>query len=246
MSKLGKIINENYSIIMAVASSIGVVTTVILAVEATPKAIVAIQTAEQEKGEKLTKYEVIKAGWKSYLPTICIGSSVIFLIMAPAIISDRKQKSLASAYALLDTGYKQYKQKVEEKLSNDEKNMIEEEIIRDNFKGPMDVNDGEMIFYEYFSRRYFKSTVSAVMAAECKFLEQFKERGYACVNEYYEYLGLEPVSYGYELGWNDCVEDCNPYNCYGLDINYQTIKLNDNRDCMVIYMTMWPQIDYIY
>ena len=53
-------VKRNASTILTGLGSIGVLTTTITAVKATPKALHLIEEAEKEKGEKLTKWETIK------------------------------------------------------------------------------------------------------------------------------------------------------------------------------------------
>ena len=46
----------------------GMITTTVLAVKATPKALMLIEDAKEEKKDKLTVTETVKAAWKPYIP----------------------------------------------------------------------------------------------------------------------------------------------------------------------------------
>ena len=48
------------STILSCLGAIGVISTTIMAVSATPKAVSLLETAKEEKGEKLTKFEAVK------------------------------------------------------------------------------------------------------------------------------------------------------------------------------------------
>ena len=50
---------HNASTILTCLGGIGIVTTTVMAVKATPKALQLIEEAEQEKGEKLTTWETV-------------------------------------------------------------------------------------------------------------------------------------------------------------------------------------------
>ena len=61
---------KKYSpVILTGISMVGVVSTMVLGIQATPKALKLINEAEKLKGSKLTKKEVIKTAWKPYVPT---------------------------------------------------------------------------------------------------------------------------------------------------------------------------------
>ena len=55
--------------ILTGVSIIGVITTTILGIKATPKALKLINEAKNEKGDKLTNKEIVKVAWKPYIPT---------------------------------------------------------------------------------------------------------------------------------------------------------------------------------
>lgn len=84
--------------------------TAVMAVKATPKALRLIEEAEKEKGKKLTKTETVKVAWTPYIPTVLVGASTIACIFGANVLNKRRQAALMSAYALLDSSYKEYKQ----------------------------------------------------------------------------------------------------------------------------------------
>ena len=56
----GQCWHRNASIVLTCLGGVGVVVTSVMAVKATPKALKKIETAEQEKGEQLSKWEKVK------------------------------------------------------------------------------------------------------------------------------------------------------------------------------------------
>ena len=67
--------NRNTSTVLTCLGGVGFVTTTVMAIKATPKALKKIETAEQEKGEELSKWETVKVAGTTYLPTILVGAS---------------------------------------------------------------------------------------------------------------------------------------------------------------------------
>lgn len=70
-------VKRNASTILTGLASIGVVTTAVMAVKATPKALRLLEEAEQEKGEELTKWEKVKTAGSSYIPSVIVGTATI-------------------------------------------------------------------------------------------------------------------------------------------------------------------------
>ena len=69
--------HRNTSTVLTCLGGVGVVTTTVMTIKATPKALKKTETAEQEKGEELSKWETVKVAGTTYLPTILVGASTI-------------------------------------------------------------------------------------------------------------------------------------------------------------------------
>ena len=107
--RVGRQLYRSSPTILTVVASIGVVTTTITAVRATPKAIKMLKEAESEKGEDLSKLEIIRAAGPTYIPSVLLGVSTIACIFGANTLNQKKQASLMSAYAMLNESYKQYR-----------------------------------------------------------------------------------------------------------------------------------------
>ena len=116
ISKSQLFLKRNAPTILTCMGGVGVVATTVMAVKATPKALTLLEEAKEEKGEVLTELEVVKTIAPCYIPTILMGAATISCIFGANILNKRQQASLASAYALLSTSYKEYKDKVEEMM----------------------------------------------------------------------------------------------------------------------------------
>ena len=196
-------LNRNASTILTCIGGVGVVATSIMAVQATPKALKRIEQAEEEKGENLTKLEIVVAAGPVYIPSVAVGVSTIACIFGANILNKRHQASLMSAYALLDSTYKDYRNKVKEVFGEEGDLQVKEEIAKDKYKESEVANtDGKELFYDIYSGRYFESTMQAVKDADYKINKVIMGDGGAFLNEYYEFLGLPPINGGDELGWS--------------------------------------------
>ena len=69
---------------------------------------------KEEKGEELTNFEIVKTAGPAYIPATVTGIATIACIFGANVLNKRRQAALMSAYALLDTSYKEYKGKLKE------------------------------------------------------------------------------------------------------------------------------------
>lgn len=244
MNKIEYFLKRHSSTILTVMGTGGVIATSVLAVKATPKAMLLLEEARKEKGGELTVVESVKAAWKPYIPAVATGASTIACIWGINYLSAKNQASLMSAYALLDRSYKEYQNKVKEIHGEEAELNIEQEIIKSRYKDDIDVQEGKLLFYEHTSQQFFEATMDQVLAAESKFLENLHNRTYAYLNEYCDLLGIPRVAYGYQLGWI-AVENNDPYNCQELEFDYEELEFTNERTCWVITPNVPPATDYI-
>lgn len=253
MNKAQLLLKKYSPTILTVVGATGVVATSVLSVKATPKALQLIEEAKQEKGEELTIKETVQVAWKPYIPAVLTGFSTIACIFGANFLNSRSQASLMSAYALLDRTYKEYRNKVIDIHGGEKELSLREELIKDKYndeviKTKYDNEIGEdeerTIFFDNNSSRFFVSTMTRVMEAECKFKEAVEWKGYGCLNQYYDMLGIPRVDFGYQLGWID-VENNDPYNCSSLEFNYEKVSPKEGVEIWIINTNVPPATDYI-
>lgn len=244
MNRTQIFLKRHSSTILTFAGATGVVATAILSAKATPKALRLIDEAQKEKGCKLTTIEAVKVAWKPYTPALLTGFSTMACIFGANYLSMKSQASLMSAYALLNNSFNEYQNKVQELDEGKTDINVKQEVIKSKWDNDTMVHDDRTLFYDYQSQQFFESDMKDVMQAECEFKEILDERGYACINEYYDLLGIPRTEYGYQLGWFS-VEDNDPYNCHGLEFDYEKIMLDNNLECFVITPNMPASYDFI-
>ena len=188
----------------------------------------------------------MKAGWKPYIPTALAGFSTIACIFGANYLNTKTQASLMSAYAVLDNSYREYVKKTKELCEGKDIN-IKHEIIKSKFDTDMELDDEKELFFDFQSMRYFESTFEEVKRAERIFNENFMMSGFACLNEYYDILGLDRVDYGYQLGWSAI--SANEINGLSeLEFEYERLEIDDGEgtlECWAITMPH-PIMDYMY
>lgn len=230
-------LRRNSPTILTFLGAAGVVATSIAAAKATPKAMALLEKTKEEKGEELTKLEIVKVAGPAYIPAIAIGASTIACIFGANALNKKTQASIMSAYALLDTSYKQYKSKVKELYGENSDRNVKKEIAKDKFKdNDININNEKILFFDFYSLRYFESTERLVLKAENRVNELLKLYGRASLNDFYESLGMPTAYTGYELWWN-------VQKCPSVEFTHDITTMDDGLECCVISMSVEPECE---
>lgn len=254
MPKLSAFLKKNSVTILTVATAAGVITTSILSAKAAIKASRVLAHKEEKKGEKLTFEETISAVWTVYIPPVVAGMSTIACVLGANILNQRQQASLASAYALVDSSYKEYKAKLKELYGEEAHNNIVDAIaakkcedvyisaggLKSAYNQEIESDTEPRLFYDEYSGRYFESTIEKVLLAEYHLNRNYILRGFARLNDFYEFLGLEQTDYDEAVGWDICSE------IYWIDFSHRKTLIGDDNDsfeCYVIEMPYYPSED---
>lgn len=245
---------RNSSTLLTILGCAGVVTTAVLSARAAPKGKALLEEAELKKGEKLTVVEKTETVAITYLPAVLTGATTIFCICGAQILNQRQQASMASAYALLDQSYKDYRRKLKEMYGEEADQKIIEALAVEKsetvyvncsyFGSTCDLSvDGStgtpILFYEEYSKRFFRATVEQVQNAEYHLNRNYAIGGSAILNELYSFLGLAPTDFGEVLGWAPTDE-----GEYWIEFNHRRAKLKDGTEFYIIEMPFEPRVNY--
>ena len=237
-------LKRNGSTILTCMGGVGVVATTIMAVKATPKALKVIEAVKEEKGDDLTKIEIVKAAGPAYIPSIAMGVTTIACIFGANVLNKRQQASLMSAYALLDNSYKDYRAKVKDLYGDVVDEKIKTEIAKDKYEeNDISVEEGKQLFYDDYSGRYFESTLMDLANAEYRLNRDLIMRGYVYLNEFYEYLDIPPIESGYKLGWSPDA-NLDYYWQEWIDFSHKKVVMDDGLECLIVTMLSEPILDF--
>lgn len=232
------------STILTVAASMGVIATTVAAIRATPKAVRLLKEAELEKGESLTKLEIVRVSAPTYMPSILLGVSTIVCIFEANALNQRKQVSLMSAYAMLNESYKQYRKSAGMVYGEDADDKIHAEMAKDAmvascdwgyqiYNMDMDPESERLLFYDLSSKKYFRTTMAAVLNAQYHTNRNLALRGDCTLNEYLSFLGVDGIDGGERVGW-DISYMIEELDCYWLDFDNYKATLEDGVECIII------------
>lgn len=238
-----RFLDRNAPTILTCVGGAGVIFTTVTAVKATPKALVLLENAEEEKGSKLTKLEVVKTAGPVYIPTIIIGASTIAAIFGANALNKHQRAALMSAYALLDNSYKEYKNKVAELYGDDVDDRIKKEITMDNYESDISISDGKRLFFDYQSLRYFESTMEDVISAEYYLNRNLANNGYTSLNDFYQLLGIPCTNLTEDLGWSSDSGEM-IFGAIWIDFEHEMVTMDDGLECCIISMSNPPSLHY--
>lgn len=234
--------------ILTCLGAFGVIVTAASAIKATPKAIDILDLATEDKGDELTKIEIVQLVGPSYIPTIIFGASTIACIFGANVMNRRQQATLASAYALLNRTYCDYRNKIVELYGKESDENIRKETVKDKMrKADISISDSEnLIFYIEQYGKFFERTMTQVQDAEYQINRKFALEGEASLNDFFEFLGLPRTEAGEALGWSQ-ESSFDFYNYCWIEFEHKLVKTDDDVEgfeCYIIDMPYAPSVGY--
>lgn len=260
--------------ILVVAGVVGTVVSAVMACKATTKAsailektqadvdaihecannpeLAEVYTPEDSKKDLTIVYAKTCVDFaKLYAPSVILGAASITSILVGHNILHKRNLALAAAYTAVDTGFKQYRGRVVERLGekmdkellyNIKAKEIEETVVNEDgtestVTKTVEVADGANVLGPYTF--CFDETCMGWQrdAEHNKFFllqqqdyanEKLKARGYMCLNEVLEMLGIQHTRMGQVVGW--IYDKDNPIGDNYIDFGIFDIRCEANRN----------------
>lgn len=244
-----KIAKRNAPTILTVAGVGGFISTVFMAIKATPKAMAEMDRVEKELPDDVSKtkkiFEKSKAVLPIYLPTIIMGGSSIACVIGANNISTSRLAAATTAYELSEKAFNEYKTAVVEKIGEKKENEVRDEIAKKHVAESVYDEDetlqpvtGTQLFMDSLSGQYFRSTKDDIYRALLDFQRWLMLEDFATVNEWYSHIptdDLKQIRIGDKIGFN---------STQGLDI-YWSVQMAPNGEPVTVleYRTQ-PTYDF--
>lgn len=221
----------------------GMITTIGLAIKATPRAMQHIDDCKQINGDNAKKIDILKYIWKDYLPMTISGIASISCILGASAVNNKRNAALATAYSISESALQIYKDKVIETIGEKEEQKVRDAIAKDKIdKNPVVTREiivtekGNTLCYETLSGRYFKSDMETIKKAVNEINRRMIGEMYISLNDFYDEIGLTNTKIGDEIGWN--------VNRKMLELTYSSQLASDGTPCLVIDYIELPRYDY--
>lgn len=226
--------------ILTVSAVVGLVGTTVLAIKATPRVMDLIYSEEISVGRDLEFKEKVALVWKEYIPTALVGFATIGAIVTSNQIHLQRTAAMSAVYGMTLDTLKTYQSKVIENIGEKKEQKMRDDIVQDRLNKnpvenhpPLEYQEGEVLFYDDLSGRYFKSTMEKVRSAVNDFNQQLinnvMEKD---LNDFYYSIGLEGTELGRLLGWK--------IDNGLLVVEYTTKLATNNVPCIVIQYQAHP------
>lgn len=192
----------------------GMLTTTVIAVKATPKAVRLLDERKDElEIEKLPGGEIVKTAWKCYIPAVVTATASTCCLIGASSVSFKRNAALATAYKLAEEGLLEYKRAVVETIGEKKEKIVRDKVAENAVKeNPVSKNTvivtkkGETLCYDPISKSYFKSSIDEIDRAVNKFNNQRLKDPFdmeRSVNDFYYELCVDPIPALDKLGWTD-------------------------------------------
>lgn len=239
----------------------GMITTTVLAVRATPKAMKLIEAEKERQNReiideavkngqdicnqitKLDPLSVIKTTWKCYIPTIVTGVTSTACLIGASAVNVKRNAALATAYTLSETALREYQEKVVETIGEKKEQAVREAIAKDDVdRHPVTnreviiTNKGNTLCYDVHSDRYFRSDIEKLRQIVNDLNRQMLSDMYISLNDFYYEIGLTRTEMGDELGWN--------IDQGFIDLDFSSHLSSDGEPCLAIKYSIAPKYGY--
>lgn len=234
----------------------GMVSTTIMAVGATPKALMLIEeekrrqnSLNREEGDvyepitKLHPKDVVKVTWKCYIPAAATCAASIFCLVGASSVNARRNAALATAYSLSESAIKEYREKVIETVGEKKEKAVRDAVAKETVeKNPVSKSEvivtgkGNTLCYDALSGRYFESDIDKIKQALNEANKDLLNQSYLSLNDFYYLLGLSSAEIGYVIGWN-IGEGL-------IELEFSSQIAENGNPCLVIDFTSRPKYDF--
>lgn len=268
LNKVADAAIKNSPAILTFLGISGMVTTVVIACEETPKALQIIEdihseieysemlnsegeiTDEQLKKDIRDTYvDYGKDLIKTYFPAFCMGAVSIGCIICSYNITNKRVAALATAYSITENAFNEYKGKVVETFGKNKEKKVREAIAQDKLQtNPVEstvvfeTGRGNTLILEPLTGRYYHGNIDDIYKAQDKVIKRIvgDHEMIDDVDHFFEEMGF------YENAPKASLASLVGWNWEHLpDIRYRSGIATNGEPCLVIDYLTEPMPDYI-
>lgn len=248
---LGGVVSKNSPTILTTLGVGGLLTTVIFAIKATPKAMEVIEDElyarnQVLRGAELSFLDKVKVAWKLYIPTAAMGVVTTACIIGSNSINQSRNAALATVYGLTEVAFREYKEKVVDNIGRNKELKIRDDIAGDrvanNPVGDRTIiitGNGEVLCYDALCDRYFNSSAEKIRQQVLDLNEDLRTEmaTWADLNDLYYAIGLPPTILGRKMGFD--------MNKGYIMLQYTSTLTPEMQPCLSIEATVYPNPRYM-
>ena len=222
----------------------GMITSTVLAVKATPKALILIDNYKKKNNiDALTFIETTKVAWKPYIPAGATGLASAMCIIGAVRVNSKRNAALTAAYAISERTLLRYRDKVIETIGENKEKKIMDKISQEDVENnPVSKSQviitpkGNTLCRDAYSGRYFRSDIDQIRKIVNELNRTMTYDNYISLGEYYDKIGLDHIQNDSRIGWN--ID-------HGLiDLDISACLAENDEPCIVINFVNPPKVDF--
>ncbi len=179
----------------------GFITAIIMTAKAAPEAERVLNKLPKDAPLK----EKIKAVALLYAPTAGMAILSTGCIVGSNRIHRYRYASVLALYAIGERSLDRWQQATLDTIGEKKYETIQEKAGEPEKNPPssMFMDDERTMFYDVFSGRYFRAdSIETIRQVINQLNEEMYEADFAAINDFYYHVGLPPMEFGEEWGWN--------------------------------------------
>ena len=209
-----RLIKTNVPAILTASACVGTVATAILTAKSTTLAVERIADYCEDNlrsPEDLSWREKFAVSYRVYIPPAIAGVCTLVSIIAANRIQYARGAAFALAYSGSEAAFRRYRAAVAAVVKPTDLEKVKARVVEKSvseagkpLSGTVLVaSSGDVLCYDIFSGRYFKSDIETIRRVENNINSQLNLECYASLNEFYNGLGIPPIAAGELVGWSD-------------------------------------------
>jgi hypothetical protein len=186
--------------------------------------------------------EHFQKSWKLFIPAASTAVFTVAAIICANRIGTRRAAAMASAYAISEKAFVEYREKVLEKIGANKEREVRDELAQDRVtKHPVTSSavvvgaGGDVLCFETHTGRYFKSDMETLKKAQNDLNYRILSDDYASLTDFYGLIGLPRTDISDELGWNT---DCK------MELDFSVTLAENGQPCLAITYHPMPIRNY--
>lgn len=237
-------INKHSPEILTGIGIAGMISSTILAVKATPKALDLIAAKKEELNTMdLSIKDTILCTWKLYLPSAISTLTSVSCLIVACNVNRKRNAALMTAYSLSESAFRTYRDEVIKTIGEKKEKKLRDNINQEMINNkPIEKNQviitkkGNTLCQDCISGRYFRSDLDTIRKVVNELNRKMMTENYISLNEYYDAIGLDHIKDGDNLGWR--IET-------GLiEVSFSACIVEDDEPCIVIDYNIVPENGY--
>lgn len=208
-----RLIKANAPAILTASACVGTIATAILTAKSTTLAVEKIADyceANLRSPEDLSWKEKFSVSYRVYIPPAIAGVCTLVSIISANHIQYARGAAFALAYSGSEAAFRRYREAVADVVKPKDVQKITSRVAEKSLSEAgqpvpgtvLVASSGDVLCYDVFSGRYFRSDIETIRRVENNINGQLNAECYASLNEFYAGLGLPPIAAGELVGWS--------------------------------------------